>query len=109
MLRGTGITLGSNSSVYSSSSSASTVVGVPTLADLARIDQAHPVRLHYASLDLTNPDPEDRKSPRTVRNDSAAPSNETAFVYADIDFIKSEELSKNNSGNVASTSTTVKN
>ncbi|XP_030751918.1 insulin receptor substrate 1 isoform X3 [Sitophilus oryzae] len=101
--------LGSNSSVYSSSSSASTVVGVPTLADLARIDQAHPVRLHYASLDLTNPDPEDRKSPRTVRNDSAAPSNETTFVYADIDFIKSEELSKNNSGNVASTSTTVKN
>lgn len=56
------------------------------------------VRLHYASLDLKT-DPSDKRSPRTSNENSVNDGQNTTFVYADIDFIRSEELrSANNSG-----------
>lgn len=56
------------------------------------------VRLHYASLDLKT-DPSDKRSPRTSNENSVNDGQNATFVYADIDFIRSEELrSANNSG-----------
>ncbi|XP_066140189.1 insulin receptor substrate 2-like isoform X7 [Euwallacea fornicatus] len=89
--------LGSSSSVYSSSSSTSTVVGVPDSPSAHAEPQQQIVRLHYASLDLT-----DHGEDRSPRNSSEAGLNEcptTTFVYADIDFIRSEELSRAGSNN----------
>ncbi|XP_076272148.1 insulin receptor substrate 1 chico isoform X2 [Rhynchophorus ferrugineus] len=83
--------LGSNSSVYSSSSSASTVVGV-TAPDQTKPDQPKPIRLHYASLDLAA-DPEQRiihRTGKTADNETSAAKNiATSFVYSCIDFTKS--------------------
>ncbi|XP_066250509.1 insulin receptor substrate 1 isoform X7 [Euwallacea similis] len=89
--------LGSSSSVYSSSSSTSTVVGVPDSPSAHAEPQQQIVRLHYASLDLT-----DHGEDRSPRNSSETGLNEcpaTTFVYADIDFIRSEELSRAGSNN----------
>ncbi|CAH1135911.1 unnamed protein product [Ceutorhynchus assimilis] len=81
--------LGSNSSVYSSSSSTSTVVGVSTTNE----SEPQTPRLHYASLDLGE-STSDGKALRTDPSDMVENQVTGTFVYADIDFVRSEELSK---------------
>uniref|UniRef100_A0AAR5QAM4 Insulin receptor substrate 1 n=1 Tax=Dendroctonus ponderosae TaxID=77166 RepID=A0AAR5QAM4_DENPD len=87
--------LGSNSSVYSSSSSASTVVGVVTNQLESEQAPQHVVRLHYASLELSCDPLEGRRSPKATSETNLNDGDHTTFVYADIDFVKSEELSRN--------------
>ncbi|XP_060522880.1 insulin receptor substrate 2-B isoform X2 [Cylas formicarius] len=58
-------------------------------------------RLHYASLDLTVTDEDGTKSSRVLKNSLSEVNlsqGEPTFVYADIDFIKSEDL-KNSGAN----------
>ncbi|XP_050297704.1 serine-rich adhesin for platelets isoform X2 [Anthonomus grandis grandis] len=96
--------LGSNSSVYSSSST-STIVGV-TPSD--NLDQSHQqVVLNYASLDLSTTEPWTGESssswegrPRSPKSNltEADTGSTTTFVYADIDFVRSDELNKGGQG-----------
>lgn len=64
------------------------------------------VRLHYATLDLKT-DPSDKRSPRTTNENSANDGPNATFVYADIDFIRSEELRNANNGSNKNTSAIV--
>ncbi|KAL1494364.1 hypothetical protein ABEB36_009974 [Hypothenemus hampei] len=86
--------LGSSSSVYSSSSSTSTVINAKSV-DQNETEQN--VCLHYASLDLTDAG-EEKRSPRasSETNLNENPPS-TTFVYADIDFIRSDELNSRGS------------
>jgi len=63
------------------------------------------VRLHYASLDLKT-DPSDKRSPRTSNENSGNDGQNATFVYADIDFIRSEELRSANNGGTSSNKNT---
>lgn len=84
-------------------SSTSTLVG--SRPNSVNSDQIRPtsveIQLHYASLDLVTRDEETgSRSPRTVKNAAqnaaegggAQQPQETGFMYAEIDFIKSEGL-----------------
>lgn len=95
--------LGSSSSVSSSGSSTSTLVGEVSSTNQ---EPQQVVRLHYATLDLKT-DPSDKRSPRTTNENSANDGPNATFVYADIDFIRSEELRNANNGSNKNTSAIV--
>lgn len=75
------------------------MVGVATNQLKSEQAPQHVVRLHYASLELSCDPLEGRRSPKATSETNVNDDDHTTFVYADIDFVKSEELSRNGAPN----------
>ncbi|CAG9830268.1 unnamed protein product [Diabrotica balteata] len=88
----------------------------PSQKDAKPEEKTEKNKLHYASLDLTTQEEENR-SPRNTKGSqcseeaSSSVQGEPTFVYAEIDFVKSEGLKQNSNSNqsLGNNNTKVKN